>query len=250
MRYFCSPIQLVTNMDYSIEIKGRSEVVVGSAGDHLPRLLPDKRVVVVSDTNIDRHYHSLVNRYDHVLIGLGEASKTLVTADAIYKKFISMGADRSTFVLAIGGGSRGMIWGQELDVTFEGQPLNEELLRKIHKNKTGALINAAVQMGVSAAGGTAEDAASLERYAFDLGLVFQIVDDVLDVISTPEELGKPIGSDQENGKVTFATIYGPQGALELAQRINDESCQALSQAYGDRAQFLIRLASQLVTRRK
>ena len=153
-------------------------------------------------------------------------------------------------LLAIGGGSRGMIWGQELDVTFEGQPLNEELLRKIHKNKTGALINAAVQMGVSAAGGTAEDAASLERYAFDLGLVFQIVDDVLDVISTPEELGKPIGSDQENGKVTFATIYGPQGALELAQRINDESCQALSQAYGDRAQFLIRLASQLVTRRK
>ena len=104
MRYFCSPIQLVTNMDYSIEIKGRSEVVVGSAGDHLPRLLPDKRVVVVSDTNIDRHYHSLVNRYDHVLIGLGEASKTLVTADAIYKKVISMGVDRSTFVLAIGGG--------------------------------------------------------------------------------------------------------------------------------------------------
>ena len=70
----------------------------------LPRLLPDKRVVVVSDTNIDRHYHTLVNRYEHVLIGLGEASKTLVTADAIYKKFISMGVDRSTFVLAIGGG--------------------------------------------------------------------------------------------------------------------------------------------------
>ena len=60
--------------------------------------------MVVSDTNIDRHYHTLVNRYEHVLIGLGEASKTLVTADAIYKKFISMGVDRSTFVLAIGGG--------------------------------------------------------------------------------------------------------------------------------------------------
>ena len=135
-------------------------------------------------------------------------------------------------------------------MTFEGKPLDEELLRKIHRNKTGALINAAVQMGVCAAGGTADDAARLERYAFDLGLVFQIVDDVLDVISTPEELGKPIGSDQENGKVTFATIYGPQGALELAQRINDESCQVLNQTYGDRAQFLVRLACQLVTRRK
>lgn len=92
------------NMDYTIKIKDRSEVVVGNASDLLPRLLPDKRVVVVSDTNIDRHYHSLVNRYDHVLIGLGETSKTLVTADAIYKQFISLGVDRSTFVLAIGGG--------------------------------------------------------------------------------------------------------------------------------------------------
>lgn len=91
-------------MDYSIKIKDSSEVIVGSVSELLPRLLPDKRVVVVSDTNIDRHYHTLVNRYEHVLIGLGEASKTLVTADAIYKNFISMGVDRSTFVLAIGGG--------------------------------------------------------------------------------------------------------------------------------------------------
>lgn len=91
-------------MDYSIKIKDSSEIIVGSVSELLPRLLPDKRVVVVSDTNIDRHYHTLVNRYEHVLIGLGEASKTLVTADAIYKKFISMGVDRSTFVLAIGGG--------------------------------------------------------------------------------------------------------------------------------------------------
>lgn len=153
-------------------------------------------------------------------------------------------------LLAVGGGSRGMIWGQELDVTYEGKPLDEALLRTIHKNKTGALINASVQMGVCAAGGTRKDASYLERYAFDLGLVFQIVDDVLDVISTPEELGKPIGSDQENGKVTFATLYGPQGALELAQKINDESCEALKKVYGDRADFLIHLAGQLVTRRK
>lgn len=153
-------------------------------------------------------------------------------------------------LLAVGGGSRGMIWGQELDVTYEGKPLDEALLRTIHKNKTGALINASIQMGVCAAGGTREDASYLERYAFDLGLVFQIVDDVLDVISTPEELGKPIGSDQENGKVTFATLYGPQGALELAQKINDESCEALKKVYGDRADFLIHLAGQLVTRRK
>ena len=66
-------------------------------------------------------------------------------------------------LLAVGGGSRGMIWGQELDVTYEGKPLDEALLRTIHKNKTGALINASVQMGVCAAGGTREDASYLER---------------------------------------------------------------------------------------
>ena len=170
-----------------------------------------------------------------------------VIANAPLSEYARIEAAR---LLAVGGGSRGMIWGQELDVTYEGKHLDEALLRTIHKNKTGALINASVQMGVCAAGGTREDASYLERYAFDLGLVFQIVDDVLDVISTPEELGKPIGSDQENGKVTFATLYGSQGALELAQKINDESCEALKKVYGDRADFLIHLAGQLVTRRK
>ena len=91
-------------MKYDINIKGRSRVVVGNVGELLPALLPHKRVVVVSDTNIDRHYHSLIEPYDHVLIGLGEASKTLLTLDAIYRRFIELGVDRSCFVLAIGGG--------------------------------------------------------------------------------------------------------------------------------------------------
>jgi 3-dehydroquinate synthase len=91
-------------MKYDINIKDRSRVVVGNVGELLPALLPHKRVVVVSDTNIDRHYHSLIEPYDHVLIGLGEASKTLLTLDAIYRRFIELGVDRSCFVLAIGGG--------------------------------------------------------------------------------------------------------------------------------------------------
>ena len=91
-------------MNFDINIKDRSRVVVGNVGELLPALLPHKRVVVVSDTNIDRHYHSLIEPYDHVLIGLGEASKTLLTLDAIYRRFIELGVDRSCFVLAIGGG--------------------------------------------------------------------------------------------------------------------------------------------------
>ena len=104
MCYFCSTIQALVGMNYAINIKDRSQVVVGSVAEWLPRLLPKGRVVVVSDTNIDRHYHSLLSEYDHVLIGLGETSKTLHTLDFIYRRFVELGVDRSTFVLAVGGG--------------------------------------------------------------------------------------------------------------------------------------------------
>ena len=104
MYYFCSTIQGAKIMKYDINIKDKSRVVVGSVGELLPALLPHKRVVVVSDTNIDRHYHSLIEPYDHILIGLGESSKTLKTLDIIYRRFIELGVDRSCFVLAIGGG--------------------------------------------------------------------------------------------------------------------------------------------------
>lgn len=104
MCYFCSTIQALVGMNYSINIKDCSQVVVGSVAEWLPRLLPKRRVVVVSDTNLDRHYHSLLGDFDHVLIGLGETSKTLRTLDYIYRQFIELGVDRSTFILAIGGG--------------------------------------------------------------------------------------------------------------------------------------------------
>ena len=104
MRYFCSIIQSVILMDFSIDIKNYSRVVVGSVELLLPQLLPDKRVVVVSDTNIDRFYHPLLEKYDHILIGLGETSKTLRTVDTIYHRFIELGVDRSCFILGIGGG--------------------------------------------------------------------------------------------------------------------------------------------------
>lgn len=156
---------------------------------------------------------------------------------------------RASAALAHGAGSAGMVLGQELDLRYECQPVGEETLRLVHRNKTGALINAAVQMGASAAGGSKDDCSLLEQFAYDLGLVFQIVDDVLDVTSTSEELGKPIGSDAENNKTTFATLYGPQGAMELAQQINAEACGRLSRAYGERSEFLTALAESLLCRR-
>ena len=156
---------------------------------------------------------------------------------------------RAALALAAGAGSKGMVWGQELDLRCEGQPVSEETLRLIHANKTGALINAAVQLGAAAALAGEPDCAALRAYALDLGLVFQIVDDVLDVTSTSEELGKPAGSDASNEKTTFATLYGSEGARELARSINENACSALRAGYGEKADFLVQLAQTLLCRR-
>ena len=156
---------------------------------------------------------------------------------------------RAARALGAGAGSRGMVYGQELDLKYEALAATEDQLRLIHRNKTGALINAAVQMGAAAAEADTEPCRVLEAYAYGLGLVFQIVDDVLDVTSTPEQLGKPIGSDSENGKTTFATLYGVQGAMDLAQKLNAETCAQLHSHFGTKAAFLEQLAQQLLVRK-
>ena len=150
--------------------------------------------------------------------------------------------------LGAGAGSHGMVYGQELDLKYEALAATEEQLRLIHRNKTGALINAAVQMGAAAASATPEQREILAAYAYGLGLVFQIVDDVLDVTSTPEQLGKPIGSDSENGKTTFVTLYGTDGAMALAQKLNEQICADLQEHFGAKAAFLQQLAQQLLVR--
>ena len=150
--------------------------------------------------------------------------------------------------LSFAAGGRGMVLGQELDLQAEQRPVTEEELRAVHRGKTGALINAAVQMGAAAAGGSAADHANLEAYAYDLGLVFQIVDDVLDVTSTAEALGKPIGSDAANGKTTFATLYGPERAMALAGEVTARASAALQKNYGEKAGFLCWLAQDLLGR--
>ena len=156
---------------------------------------------------------------------------------------------RAAAALSAGAGSRGMVYGQELDLKYEALAATEEQLRLIHRNKTGALINAAIQMGAAAARADDAQCRALERYAYGLGLVFQIVDDVLDVTSTPEQLGKPIGSDSENGKTTFVTLYGAEGAMQLAQDLNNETCAELRRNFGGKAAFLEQLAQQLLVRK-
>lgn len=152
-------------------------------------------------------------------------------------------------ILAKAGGARGMLYGQELDKTYETVAATENQLRELHAHKTGALIVAATELGCVASGTPLAIRRALATYAAEVGLVFQIVDDILDVTSTTEELGKPVGSDADNDKTTFVTLYGLEGANHLAQQHNAAALQALEKL-GPAADFLRILAADLLQRKK
>lgn len=142
-------------------------------------------------------------------------------------------------------GYRGMIGGQELDMKT---PADFDELVTLHRKKTGALIRAAVVGGAILGNATEEERAALERYADALGLAFQVCDDLLDVVGTEEELGKPIGSDAQQGKVTYYTLFGEAGAKEKLREYSKTAHDALS-IFGDKAAFLLELTDYLEKRR-
>lgn len=156
---------------------------------------------------------------------------------------------RACAVLAKAAGAAGMCGGQYLDIVDEGKTLDEERLTRIHRWKTSALLEAACLLGLTASPvePSAEQWAAAERYARELGLAFQIRDDMLDVASTAEELGKPIGSDADNGKTTFASLYGLEECGRLVAehtRLAQESLEGVFQDTG----FLCELARSLAVR--
>ena len=134
-------------------------------------------------------------------------------------------------------GVDGMVGGQYVDVTSApegpGPALDEESLRRMHGLKTGRLIEASVGVGLILGGLGDEDAAPYRRFAQELGVLFQIVDDILDVTGTNEELGKPQGSDERHNKVTYVSLYGLERARELAASSHAEALAALEGANGD-----------------
>lgn len=156
---------------------------------------------------------------------------------------------QAAVILAKAGGARGMLYGQELDKHYELVAATEEQLRQLHAHKTGALIVAAAELGCLAAEAPLTVRQALEAYTAEVGLVFQIVDDILDVTSTTEALGKPVGSDAGNDKTTFVTLYGLQGARRLAQIHNKNALTAL-ETLGPSADFLRMVAVELLQREK
>ena len=111
-------------------------------------------------------------------------------------------------------GIHGMLGGQSVDVENDGKPLEKEMLDYIYRNKTSALIEASMMTGAILAGANEQEVSAVEKAAGNIGLAFQIQDDILDVTSTAEELGKPVHSDEKNNKVTYVTLFGTEKAAE------------------------------------
>lgn len=120
-------------------------------------------------------------------------------------------------LIAHHSGGPGMIGGQVLDIAAEQTPITEELLREIHRKKTGALILASILTGAICAGASQEQLTQFKRVGSSFGLGFQILDDVLDITNSQEKHGKSESSDAINGKVTFATLYGVDKASQMAK---------------------------------
>ena len=143
-----------------------------------------------------------------------------------------------------------MIGGQCADVEAEGaEQVSMEQLLFIHEHKTAALIQAAMMAGAILAGADRQQVERMERCAYDIGVAFQIQDDILDVTGTAEELGKPIGSDEKNHKQTYVTINGLEASAGEVERLSREAMEILFSLEGD-SSFLQELTAFLIHRRK
>ena len=152
-------------------------------------------------------------------------------------------------ILATKAGIYGMLGGQCVDVEAEGKPLEAEALHFIYRLKTGALLEASMLIGAVLAGATKGEQRKVEQAAGELGLAFQIQDDILDVTSTTEILGKPVGSDPKNHKTTYVTLFGLEKARQEVERLSNHSVE-LMDTLVVRNEFLNGLMLELIQRKK
>lgn len=153
------------------------------------------------------------------------------------------------YAIAFGAGVNGMLTGQVVDVISDGKKIDKDTLDFIHLNKTAAMIRGAFKAGAYVAGADEETVKKLDSAAEKIGLAFQIQDDILDVTSTLEELGKPVFSDEKNEKTTYVTLYGIEKSKEIVKKLSDDACDILS-SFGERAEFLVELTKYLTDRKK
>ena len=168
----------------------------------------------------------------------------LPDADAVH-------VGKALSVLAHKAGVYGMIGGQTADIQAEDQdkPLTRQQLLFIHEKKTAALIQAAMMVGAILAGASEDVVSKIEKCAYNIGIAFQIQDDILDVIGDSKELGKPVGSDEKNHKQTYVTLNGLEQSLREVALLSEEAVAILTEVEGEN-EFLTKLILTLINRRK
>ncbi|HZJ78846.1 MAG TPA: farnesyl diphosphate synthase [Clostridia bacterium] len=155
---------------------------------------------------------------------------------------------RACVALSEAAGCNGMVAGQMMDLQNEGKGNNIANVKKTDELKTGALIKVSAILGCIAANASEKQIKAASEYSSNIGLAFQIIDDILDVISDEETLGKPTGSDEENSKYTYVSFLGLDGAKSMAEELTDKAKSAL-QMFGENSQKLKKFADILAKRR-
>ena len=154
---------------------------------------------------------------------------------------------RALGILGKKAGIYGLIGGQVIDVKETGREIKKEILDTIYELKTGALIEASMMIGALLGGGSAEEVGVVERIARHVGIAFQIQDDILDVTSTDEVLGKPVHSDEKNGKTTYVTLMGVEEAGRIVEEYSQEAIRLLKTLPGEN-EYLEMLLQYLIRR--
>lgn len=154
---------------------------------------------------------------------------------------------KASLIVASAAGKQGMIAGQVIDMDSEGKQTSEVTIKDMHKKKTGALIKASILAPAVYLGASAEHIKALTSYAENIGVAFQIKDDILDVESTTEELGKAVGSDAKNKKTTYVSLYGLDGAKAMLLDVTQRAINDLG-IFGDSAWFLQEIAQYFANR--
>jgi geranylgeranyl diphosphate synthase type II len=152
-------------------------------------------------------------------------------------------------LIASAAGYRGMVGGQAMDILMEGKKVDSSIVEYIHTHKTGALISASVTSGTILGGGTDEEICSINSYGDNIGLAFQIADDILDIEGDSSLMGKNTGSDEERGKITFPTVFGLDRSKKMLNDLVKSAIEAISRFNG-KADPLRKIAGYIIERKK
>ena len=194
--------------------------------------------------------HSVYGEAMGILAGDALLNYAYETAATAFSLDTDHAADAKAFqILTKKAGVYGMVGGQTVDVESEGQEISRDKLDFIYRLKTGALIEASMLIGAVLAQATEEEQQIIEKVAGEVGLAFQIQDDILDVTSTLEVLGKPIGSDEKNHKATYVAFEGIEKAKEEVERLSVDAMDQIA-SLSEKNPFLIELLRYLIHREK